>query len=234
MTAITEGRPSARGAGWLGVVLALGGPAAMIALTHSGLVELSLFQRRAVTWVVLWALTLAVLAICRVGERRPLASLGLGRLTLGSLGFGLLAGVLAILAFPACAVALKLVGVDNQATVTAAGALAGLPLWARLATLVTAGFCEEVLYRGYPITRLQALTGSRLIAVILPMAVFVALHAPSWGVAHLLYVTVVAVIMTVLILWRGDLWSNVIAHIVTDAVPLLVMPLMMAQAGHSG
>jgi membrane protease YdiL (CAAX protease family) len=226
MTVTTEDRPVARGLGWLGVLLALGGPAAMVAVTHSGLIEPSLFQRRAATWVLLWVLTLAVLAIVRMGERRPLASIGLGRFTLGSLGFGLLAGVMAILAFPLCAIVLKLLGVQSQAAAGVA-AMGALPLWARLLTLATAGFCEEVLYRGYPITRLQALTGSRILAVILPGLVFVAVHAPSWGAAHLLYVSVVTVIMTVLFLWRKDLWSNVIAHLATDAVPLLLMPMMM-------
>lgn len=226
MTTLAADGKGARGLGWLGVLLALGGPAALVGLTHSGLIELSLFQRRAATWIALWALTLAVLAVVRLGERRPLSTVGLGRFTLGSLGFGLLAGVLAIMAFPLCAIVLNLLGVQSQAAAGVA-AMGALPLWARLLTLATAGVCEEVLYRGYPITRLQALTGSRIVAVILPGLVFVALHAPSWGLAHLLYVSVVTVIMTVLFLWRKDLWSNIIAHIVTDAVPLLLMPMLM-------
>jgi membrane protease YdiL (CAAX protease family) len=216
-----------RGASWLGVLLALGGPAALVLLTHSGLVELSVFQRRAVTWIALWTLTLAVLAIVRMGERRTFASIGLGRFTFGSLGFGLLAGVLAIFAFPVCTIVLSLLGVQSQAVMTGVTTLVSLPLWARLLTLVTAGVCEEVLYRGYAITRLQTLTGSRIVAVLLPAIVFIALHAPSWGVAHLLYVSVVTVIMTVLFLWRKDLWSNIIGHLVTDAVPLLVMPMVI-------
>jgi len=232
--ATIQATPASRGLLWLGVLLALGGPLAMVGLLHSGLLDLDLLHMRATGWVWLWGLSLLLFALVRFGERRPLASIGLGRLRVWSIVWGLLAGVVAILAFPLCAIALKLIDVQSQAAASGVAALGTLPLWARLLTLLTAGVCEEVLYRGYPITRLQALTGSRLIAVILPMAVFVALHAPSWGVAHLLYVTVVAVIMTVLLLWRGDLWSNVIAHIVTDAVPLLVMPLMMAQAGHSG
>lgn len=227
MTTIAADGKGAGGLSWLGVLLALGGPVALVAANHSGLFKPSLLEQRATTWIVLWALTLAVLAICRIGERRPLSSLGFGRLSLSSLAFGLGAGLLAILAFPACAMALKLAGVENQTVATAGAALAAMPLWTRLLTLVTAGVCEEVLYRGYPINRLQALTGSRIVAVILPGLVFVALHAPSWGVAHLLYVSVVTVIMTVLFLWRKDLWSNIIAHIVTDAVPLLLMPLMM-------
>lgn len=227
MATTGENPRPARGAAWLGVLLALGGPVALVSLTHSGLVEPTMFQRRAATWIALWALTVAVLLICGIGERRPISSVGLGRFTLGSLGFGLLAGLLAIMAFPVCAMVLGTMGVQSQAA-SGVAALGTMPLWARLLTLATAGVCEEVLYRGYPITRLQALTGSRILAVLVPGAVFVALHAPSWGVAHLLYVSVVTVIMTVLFLWRKDLWSNIIAHLFTDAVPLLLMPMMMA------
>jgi membrane protease YdiL (CAAX protease family) len=227
MASMADERTPARGLAWAGVLLALGGPAVLVTLSHAGLFELTELQRRMATWITLWSLTLVLFAMTVMGERRPLSTLGLGRVRISSLGWGLLAGLFAILAFPACAIALQLLGVKSQAAAAGVAGLTAMPLWARLLTLATAGFCEEVLYRGYPITRLKALTGSRLLAVLLPGAVFVAVHAPSWGVAHLLYVSVVTVIMTVLFLWRKDLWSNITAHVVTDAVPLLVMPLLM-------
>jgi membrane protease YdiL (CAAX protease family) len=200
----------------------------MVGLLHSGLLDLDLLHMRATGWVWLWGLSLLLFALVRFGERRPLASIGLGRLRVWSIVWGLLAGVAAILAFPLCAIALKLIDVQSQAAASGVAALGTLPLWARLLTLLTAGVCEEVLYRGYPITRLEELTGSRLLAVLVPAVVFVVIHAPSWGVAHLLYVSVVTMVMTVLFLWRGDLWSNIIAHLVTDAVPLVLMPFLMA------
>lgn len=223
--------PARRGLRWTGVLLALSGPVVVVALAHSGLLAQTLIEIRAISWIGLWVLVLALLALTIGGERRPLSSIGLGRFTIWSLVWGLLAGVIAIMAFPLCAVVLKLAGVESQVTVKGVAVLAAMPLWARLLTLATAGFCEEVLYRGYPMTRLKELTGSRILAVIAPGAVFVALHAPSWGVAHLLYVSVVTMVMTVLFLWRRDLWSNIIAHVLTDAVPLLLMP-MLAFAPH--
>jgi membrane protease YdiL (CAAX protease family) len=226
MATTTLDRPAHRGLGWLGVVLGLGGPAVLVGLTHAGVIDLTLLQRRALGWVVLWGLTLALLAMLAFGEKRSPGVIGLGRFTGMSLVGGLLAGVLAIMAYPLCALLLGLIGVHSQAAATGVAALGALPLWARLLTLATAGVCEEVLYRGYPITRLKELTGSHVAAVIIPFVVFVALHAPSWGLAHLLYVSVVAAIMTALFLWRRDLWSNIIAHLVTDAVPLLLLPLM--------
>lgn len=220
-------RPAPRGLQWLGLLLALGGPAVVVGVLHSPLVSLPELQHREAAWAAVWGLVLALFALVVFGERRSLASIGLKRLTGASLLWGLIAAALAILAFPACAAVLAAMGIDSQPSASSYAALAALPLWARLMTVVTAAVCEEVLYRGYPITRLQALTGSRVLAVVLPAIVFVALHAPSWGVAHLLYVSVVTVIMTVLFLWRGDLWSNITAHFITDLVPFVLMPLFM-------
>lgn len=222
-------RPASRGLGWLGLVLALGAPVAVVALAHSGLIDPTLMARRSVSWIGLWAVTLTVLAMVVWGERRPLVSIGLGGLTAWSLGWGLVAGLLAILAFPVSALILEMFGVQSLTAIRGAAALGALPLWARLATLATAGICEEVLFRGYAITRLRELTGSRALAVIVPAVVFVGLHAPSWGLAHLLYAAIVAVIMTVLFLWRGDLWSNIFAHLFADAVPLVLLPLLAPQ-----
>ena len=61
---------------------------------------------------------------------------------------------------------------------------------------------------------------------VVPFAVFVTLHAPSWGVAHLLFVSMAAVAFTIAFMWRGDLWTNIVGHLAVDAVPLIVLPLM--------
>ena len=60
---------------------------------------------------------------------------------------------------------------------------------------------------------------------MIPFAVFVVLHLPSWGAAHLMFVSVAAALFTLAFLWRRDLWANIIAHIVADSVPLLILPL---------
>lgn len=229
MTDTTVERPGPRALAWLGLLISLGGPVLVIGLLHSGVLTLPLLQQRAVVWIGMWGLALILVLLVARGEKRPLASIGLGRFTIWSLVWGVVAGLAAIIAFPLCAILLKLVGVQSQTTAAGVTALAALPLWARLATLATAGFCEEVLYRGYPISRIRELTGSRILAFLVPAVVFIALHAPSWGFAHLLYVSVVTVIMTGLFAWRRDLWSNIIAHLLTDAVPLILFPLMMVR-----
>jgi membrane protease YdiL (CAAX protease family) len=118
---------------------------------------------------------------------------------------------------------LKALNIPNPQTALAE--VATMPLWLRLGTLLTAGVTEEILFRGYPISRLKVATGSTAIAVVIPFGVFVVLHLPSWGMAHLLFVSVAAALFTLAFVWRRNLWANIIAHIVTDSVPLLILPL---------
>lgn len=81
------------------------------------------------------------------------------------------------------------------------------------------------MFRGYLISRLKAATGSTAIAMVIPFSVFVVLHLPSWGVAHLLFVSLAAALLTLAFVWRRNLWANIVAHIVADSVPLLFLPL---------
>mgnify|MGYP001828477228 CR=1 len=56
----------------------------------------------------------------------------------------------------------------------------GLPLWQRLLLVimisVTAAFCEELIWRGYVITRLKARGHNRWSAIILAAVSFALIH----------------------------------------------------------
>lgn len=211
---------------WLGVLLALGGPSILVVCTKL-YPPANLMQQREVSFVVFWGLAAAVCAIVLFIERKPLAAIGLGRFTWGSLLWGVVVGIGAILLYPACAALAKVLNLpDQSASTTALASVAALPLAVRLLSLLTAGVTEEILFRGFPIRKLRELTGSRFIALVAPWAVFTVLHTPSWGLSHLLFVGATAALFTGVFLWRGDLWTNIIAHLVTDTVPLILLPLL--------
>ena len=54
--------------------------------------------------------------------------------------------------------------------------------------MVRAGVVEEILYRGYPIERLQMLTGRVWPAALIPALVFIAVADIDWAVAGLIAV----------------------------------------------
>lgn len=221
----SEARPTAPFGAWtwIGVLVALGGPALVVAAKRASYFDGQVGGGPIFNWVAIWGATLVTVLILIVGERQPLSAIGFRRLTWASLGFGVALGAVVIITFPLASLILKALNVPNPQTALAE--VATMPLWLRVGTLLTAGVTEEILFRGYPISRLKAATGSTAIAVVIPFAVFVVLHLPSWGAAHLLFVSVAAALFTLAFLWRRDLWMNIIAHIVADSVPLLILPL---------
>ena len=209
---------------WLGLLVALGGPALAVTARHSGYFGSDDVSHNVLNWLSLWGAALLTMLILVAGERQPLSAIGFRRFGWMSLGFGLALGVVVIMMFPLASLILKQLNIPNPQAAMAG--ITTLPLWVRVGTLLTAGVTEEILFRGYPISRLKAATGSTAIAALIPFAVFVALHLPSWGAAHLLFVSMAAALFTLAFLWRRDLWANIIAHIVVDAVPLLILPLV--------
>jgi len=165
----------------------------------------------------MWGLTLVVLAIMLFGERRPLASIGLVRPTSAALQTGAgLAMILLVLATIAGAI-VQALGPPTEAGGPEMMVL-GLPLWLQLFAAVSAGFTEEILFRGYAIERLTELTGRRWLGALLPVIVFGAVHAPFWGLGHALVAGLTGLWLTLAYLLRRNLWINITAHAGLDAL----------------
>jgi membrane protease YdiL (CAAX protease family) len=98
------------------------------------------------------------------------------------------------------------------------------PLWLRVAAVLTGGLVEEVLYRGYAITRLERLAGSPLVAAAVSVAVFALAQAPLWGPGPVVSFLFSGGFLAAFFLWRRDLVANVIAHVSVDALGLVFVP----------
>lgn len=88
-------------------------------------------------------------------------------------------------------------------------------LWALLA--ITAGFCEETIFRGYLITRLKlyAKTKTWILPVILASLSFGSGHAyQGWG--GLILITTYGAMFALLFLHTGTLWPVILAHFLQD------------------
>ena len=172
-----------------------------------------------------WALTLAVLAIVRFWERRPLASIGLGRPSWRAIRFGgsVVIGLIVLAALAGLAVESTGLAVPEQPEQL----VLSLPVWLQVLVVATAGFTEEVLFRGYAVERMTELTGSRWIGAFLPVLVFGAVHAPFWGLGHALIAGMTGFWLTLLYLWRRDLWTNITAHALLDGVVFVVADIAM-------
>lgn len=96
-----------------------------------------------------------------------------------------------------------------------------MPIWLLVCAGITAGVVEELLYRGYAIERLSALTGNIWLGALLSLAAFVTVHVPWWGVGAALAVLPAGALLTVLYVWRRDIAANMVAHAGTAVVQLL-------------
>ncbi len=171
---------------------------------------------------VMWALTAIVLAVTLLWEKRPLQSIGLGRPTWAAIRNGIgVAGLLVVLAMAGAAIIDRL-GVPTSDKGQGEMVM-GMPIALQALVVLTAGFSEEILFRGYAVTRFTELTGSRWWGAIIPVVAFGAVHAPFWGVGHALVAGLSGLWLTLIFLWRRNLWTNITAHVVLDALVFVAM-----------
>lgn len=174
---------------------------------------------------LLVSLLFGILAVVLLWEGRGITSLGLGRLSVASLAWGLaLAASLILLLGP---LLLRLPGWLGFSGFDAGLAeLKSLPAWCLVLAVVVGGTVEEVLYRGFAVDRLAALTGSYWVAGSVTVLAFAAAHVPTWGRGPAVTTAISGAAFTAFYIWRQDLWSNIIAHVLTDFVGIALGPIM--------
>jgi len=97
----------------------------------------------------------------------------------------------------------------------------GKIIW--VAVSFTAGFCEEIAFRGYLMTRLRLLGKfkSWTIPVIVSAVSFGACHAYQ-GWPGFILITIYGVLFSLLYIRTGSLWPCIIAHSVQDLGALII------------
>jgi uncharacterized protein len=86
-------------------------------------------------------------------------------------------------------------------------------LWIGLS--ITAGFCEEIAFRGYLQRQFQALSGSIVIAVVGQAVVFGVAHSYQ-GWKSVVVISVLGALYGALAAWRRNLRVNIVSHAATD------------------
>ena len=92
------------------------------------------------------------------------------------------------------------------------------------------GVYEELVFRGFLMTRLRRATGGWTIAVVLSTAVFAGLHAFEQTPVALVIVAILSLVFSLVTIWRRSIVPAVIAHALFDLSQLLLLHL---QAGDS-
>lgn len=202
----------------VGLVLTLVVP--LLPLSRWGILfsGLSLPWAREVFW---WIAVVVVLLYIAFVERRRFASVGFRRPGWLDIVLAVVAGILMAVGITV----IYLVIFPLFHLKMNAGEMKSLmqtPFWYRFALVTRAAVAEELMFRGYPIERIIELTGSRVLAAVLTCAAFTYAHLASWGAAQLIVAGYGGVVLTILYLWRRNLWANMLAHWIADGAGFLL------------
>jgi membrane protease YdiL (CAAX protease family) len=97
-------------------------------------------------------------------------------------------------------------------------------LWVVTVSMLRAGVAEEIFYRGFAIERLQSLTGSKLVAGLVPLAIFAVSHYRQ-GLGGIVAAFVLGGILTATYMKYRDLLANITAHFLGDFALNVLLPL---------
>ncbi len=195
-----------------GLSVALAGPPALAGLSLAVATGRQGLGLHALLQAVLCALAVLVLFVVVRWERLPLASVGLRRP--GWMTFATAAGLIAATCFLLPLVTTPLIrALGQEGAATGVARLSALPSWFLLFAGTTAGAVEELLYRGYAMERLHAITGRLWLGAGIAAIAFGAAHIPFWGVGFSLAADLpFGVLMVFCYACRRDLLANMLAH----------------------
>jgi membrane protease YdiL (CAAX protease family) len=165
--------------------------------------------------------------IVRSREGQSLASLGFVRLPAGRLvGWTLITLLGCAVALAVGLLCVQLLGLRFG---SAPGAVTvKLPLWVTSLVVLRAGIVEELFYRGYAINRVQQLSGSKWIAVAVPLLIFAAFHY-NQGPGGVLISFLLGAVLTAIYLWKRSLVVVMLAHFLVDFIPNVLLPLLSGE-----
>lgn len=171
------------------------------------------------------SLCLAILYYVLTVEKKSLASIGFKKFKVsrdikwGLIGFGL-GGLSFAITGPLIAM------LDMETTMDGVMKLVTYPIWFRIGVAVIAGTTEELLFRTYPIERLQQWTGNIWIAGLLALVFFAALHIPFWSMGGAIQIGVGTLIWTLIYIKTRSIWAMMIMHVINDLFAFVALPMI--------
>ena len=215
-------RAPTKGLALIGLAIAFGWPLILLIPGVSGL-SLTNVLDDGVNIGLKWLVAAGLCVIVFWAQRRPLSEVGIRgvrwRDVLVAIGGAIVGIVLS-------EIAILLVAI--QPSVNDLQEIAAVPLTVRAAMVLTAGICEEFIYRGFAIEQLTFLKSKRWLSGVVTWAFFTGSHAlPGKLSAALLVPGILGAILTVLYVWRRNLTSCALMHAIVDAVFIVILPAIV-------
>jgi uncharacterized protein len=171
----------------------------------------------------IWLCVAVLLWIVRQREGLPLTSIGLrADRPIRSLVRGFLLALLVLAVTVALYLSLQRLGIRLGED---RGSSFHPSLWVVTLVMLRAGVAEEIFYRGYAIERLQSLSGSTIVAWLVPLTLFAAAHFRQ-GLGGLIVAFVLGGVFSAFYMKFRDLLANITAHFLGDFVLNVILPLV--------
>lgn len=201
---------------------------------------LSLFTRLPLLFVdwlprggmYLWVLANGLLSLLTIGvllrrHRQGVASVGVNHVPVGRIL------VSTVLALPACFAA----GAISNIAVTVAsgsdiesfardrveffGEVSNIPIGWILPIALFVGIYEEILFRGFALSRLRVLCGSNAAAIVVTSIAFGMVHFEQ-GLTGMIQTGLIGLILATVATYTGSLWPAILTHASIDTLSLVV------------
>jgi len=138
--------------------------------------------------ILIWILTVTLLFIIRRGENKALSSIGMKSISIKEIIIAIGLGIILSVTVPLLTL---IVGQMMPATTNGGNIneISEKTSWLMLlASILTAGITEEIVFRGYLIERLIEITKKTWLAIVISAVAFVLPHTLSWDKTHLIAV----------------------------------------------
>ncbi len=212
---------------FVGLFVALGFPFVLDLLFGRRPEDLAIPSRAILFVAEEWILALVLLGIVLLWEKQPLTSIGIKTMSWRDVLWGVIGFVVGAFSFILTTPLVTALGLGT--TSSGIAQLASTPIALRIAIVITAGVTEEILFRGYPIERLNKLTGHLGLSALIAYVVFVLLHIPFWGLGGTIQIGVWSIIVTILYVKRRNLPACMLMHVLNDAYAFILLPMLFAQ-----
>lgn len=160
-----------------------------------------------------WLIGFLLLAYIVSIEKKNLSSLGIRNVSRSTFSIAAIGFTLALLGVAAFGLITQLTGLNSAGTEEQLSETATAPWWALSLFLLRAGAVEELIFRGFVISRAIDLGASPGFALFISTTLFTLPHALFWPGPHLILVAFSGLAFGAIFIWKRDLLACVLAHI---------------------
>jgi membrane protease YdiL (CAAX protease family) len=201
----------------IGLIVVFAWPCLLLGQSHS----LANVHDDILTIVKEWAVAIALGVIVFGVQKRKPGDVGLIRL-----GRRELIGILFTLVASCVFVNSRFISMPTSSP--GVSGMIFVPFSVKLGLVVTAGVCEEFIFRGFGIEELASLTGSVWFAGLVTWLGFSVAHVASYGLGPaLVFPAILGAFLTLLYLWRRNLTYCIFLHAILDGASLLLAPALI-------